>query len=975
MSNIGEIICGTLGGGVNISVDDGGTWTSFMKSDICDNISCCVFYSVTSPVAGLIDKGIIRYDDWNYVDWVRSANLTYSSINAMIRLRNGDLWASMPYYGIFKSTNGGANWSNIGFSQTTSQAYPVQGCRSGLVLARNPNGGISRSTDNGLTWNLSGLATYDITAFGVDSTGNPLVGAKTLTAPYTCNLYKSTDNGVNWNLVFSKTDSTITSIAVNSSGYIFCALSFPPANPKDPNSIKTDLYTSTDGGVTWSHRPARGGVSGISFIGINFNGDIYLNDTNGLSKSVNNGLNWAVSIPKATTTVNSVAFTTNGHIFAGTGNGVMKSINNGTNWTTITLPTANQTVLKILASPTNQVFAALAGIYGFQYTADEGTTWNDLRLGMIQAGPKDMSIGSDGFIFYTCTSMFRGIEPNFLQPPVTLNPPQNSDGVLLNGPFNWNKYFKADLYEFQMSTDMDFTNILQTFITGDTITNSLYTMNTYSWYYWRVRSRTNNAISDWTKTQQFTTIIDAPTLKYPSKDTTGLDLSITLKWLKLPGAGGYTINIATDANFNNIITNKTITDTFYLQAGLKIFTKYYWRVCGKMSKTTGPWSDVWNFNTKLNTVTLISPQNNAYGLPAVTQLTWNLSTGATKYEVQIARDSLFQQMVFEGSTQSNGSHKTKVLELFTTYYWRIRAVDDVYGYSDWSYYWKFTTIIDAVILISPNNQTYDLKPTVSLEWKNYPKATGYQFQIATDVNFSQIVNDNISVDSKTDIAPGILDYFSRYFWRVRTKVNNYLGLWSDPWEFTTGLGKVILNSPTNNSKNQSLDMTFTWNPVTGADSYLFILAKDTTFTDIIKQADTNDVQIDVQSLDYFTTYYFHVKAKYNKGEGDWSDTWSFTTHDASSVGEIQSKYASINEMFPNPFSTQLNINYTLATDANVKFRITDTKGKTVLEIPEDFKTVGDYNLNIQPKDLTSGTYFLQMFINGDILVRKIVSIK
>ena len=121
--------------------------------------------------------------------------------------------------------------------------------------------------------------------------------------------------------------------------------------------------------------------------------------------------------------------------------------------------------------------------------------------------------------------------------------------------------------------------------------------------------------------------------------------------------------------------------------------------------------------------------------------------------------------------------------------------------------------------------------------------------------------------------------------------------------------------------------------------------------------------------------YFHVKAKYTKGEGDWSETWSFTTHDASSVGEINSKYAAINGLFPNPFSTQLSVNYTVSADANVKFRITDTKGKTMMEIPEEFKAMGDYKLTVQPKDLTSGTYFLQMFINGDILVRKIVLIK
>ena len=36
------------------------------------------------------------------------------------------------------------------------------------------------------------------------------------------------------------------------------------------------------------------------------------------------------------------------------------------------------------------------------------------------------------------------------------------------------------------------------------------------------------------------------------------------------------------------------------------------------------------------------------------------------YEVQLAKDSLFAEMVFEGITENNNSQKTKILEYFTT---------------------------------------------------------------------------------------------------------------------------------------------------------------------------------------------------------------------------------------------------------------------------------------------------------------------
>ena len=89
------------------------------------------------------------------------------------------------------------------------------------------------------------------------------------------------------------------------------------------------------------------------------------------------------------------------------------------------------------------------------------------------------------------------------------------------------------------------------------------------------------------------------------------------------------------------------------------------------------------------------------------------------------------------------------------------------------------------------------------------------------------------------------------------------GLWSGAWEFTTRLDKVILVSPVNSSTQQPNDMTFIWNKVNGADSYQLVLSLDSTFSNIYKQVDANDVKTDVPGLDYLTTYYFKVKVRYS----------------------------------------------------------------------------------------------------------------
>ncbi len=88
---------------------------------------------------------------------------------------------------------------------------------------------------------------------------------------------------------------------------------------------------------------------------------------------------------------------------------------------------------------------------------------------------------------------------------------------------------------------------------------------------------------------------------------------------------------------------------------------------------------------------LASPANGSIGISTSPTLTWNASTGATSYELQVSTTSTFATTVFDQSNLTSTSQSLSGLSGSTTYYWRVNASNGT-GTSGWSAVWSFTTI-------------------------------------------------------------------------------------------------------------------------------------------------------------------------------------------------------------------------------------------------------------------------------------------
>jgi hypothetical protein len=157
-------------------------------------------------------------------------------------------------------------------------------------------------------------------------------------------------------------------------------------------------------------------------------------------------------------------------------------------------------------------------------------------------------------------------------------------------------------------------------------------------------------------------------------------------------AVGYTFEVATAPNFENVVATKTIAQTA-AQTALTLDplpggTKYYWHVRATAGDTPGEFSLPFSFSVgpsiAITAPVVVSPESGA-AVPTdrptltVTNATHTGPIGMLLYRFEIATNETFTNIVLTGtvreaSTQTSFTPLTP-LGFSTTYFWRVRATD------------------------------------------------------------------------------------------------------------------------------------------------------------------------------------------------------------------------------------------------------------------------------------------------------------
>jgi|GEM_PF-1783364 len=207
----------------------------------------------------------------------------------------------------------------------------------------------------------------------------------------------------------------------------------------------------------------------------------------------------------------------------------------------------------------------------------------------------------------------------------------------------------------------------------------------------------------------------------PADSTADLQLPVTVSWSSSTDANAYRVQVFNAADFMAPMHVKfdqtAITDTFVQVPAdsLMYGADYFWRVGAIKEAGTSNWSDVWNFSTlgpPEVSPTLVTPEDSASVSEDTVKFVWDAVEGATMYQLVMAKDAEFTEIVLNDSGVTETETVARDLEADQEYYWKVRAANE----AGWGPYSDTRMFVGNTVGIDRDNGI----PKVFALYQNYP---------------------------------------------------------------------------------------------------------------------------------------------------------------------------------------------------------------------------------------------------------------
>jgi hypothetical protein len=324
--------------------------------------------------------------------------------------------------------------------------------------------------------------------------------------------------------------------------------------------------------------------------------------------------------------------------------------------------------------------------------------------------------------------------------------------------------------------------------------------------------------------------LDPPILTTPIDDDDNVSMNPRFIWENVENADDYNIQVATDDDFSSPIINyvSEYENVRFVNFLNETNTDHFWRVKARNSQTESQWSDVWMFTTEKYC---------------------SASSAGSDYIRNVAINTIDNA----SSNEQYGDfrHISTGLDIGINYQIDIETIS-LNSYCDIWVDWDqngtftganehFTTIRDGM----------NFTGTITAPWLALTGETRMRVRLG---------NEAIASPCGRSINGEVEDY---------TLNLQYVQV--SPPE---------LLSPDDNSTDLETDLAFSWSQVIGANQYQIEIAEDIEFTENVFSDYTFIPYFEYDGLDYYTNYWWRVKAINPGYESGWSDVFSFRTEAA-----------------------------------------------------------------------------------------------
>ena len=578
--------------------------------------------------------------------------------------------------------------------------------------------------------------------------------------------------------------------------------------------------------------------------------------------------------------------------------------------------------------------------------------------------------------------------------PTLLSPAANATNVSLTPSFTWNSVSGAGSYGLQLSADSLFNTIIADANNLPTSYTPLLTLISNTLYYWHVNASNAGGTGPYSPTGRFRTIEtppNPPALSFPADSAVGVPKNATVSWSASAGAVSYDVQVSVVANFaTTAVDSQGIAATSATFHGLSNSTTYYWRVSASNSAGTGAFSSARQFTTSASNPpippapTLAFPADSASGISITPFLSWNASSGADSYRLQISSDAGFSTSAIDSQGISIGSCTVSGLAYNTRYYWRVNA-SNASGTGPYSVVRSFLTVagaLSAPSLIAPADSALSVSTSPVFSWSTVSGASGYRFQLSAGSSFATVLVDSQGI-AGTSISLIGLANSTEYFWRAGGMNGAGTGPYSTSRKFRTiiAISPVpVPATPLNGAVDVARDARLTWYSAFGAASYRVQLSTGASFSPVqIDSSGIIDTSAVFAGLGSSTTFYWRVTGVNNGGSSSFSSGWNFTTGIHTGVedgSEAVPHEFQLRQNFPNPFNPSTRIQFTLPAEGVARLRVYSLLGQLVATLFDGEAGPGRvYQVEFDASRVSSGVYISQLEFGGSRRVIRMILVR
>src|SRR3989338_5275662 len=502
----------------------------------------------------------------------------------------------------------------------------------------------------------------------------------------------------------------------------------------------------------------------------------------------------------------------------------------------------------------------------------------------------------------------RGFVTDTLIGQVSLSQPADGhETSVVNIVVSWSALSDSvgiDSYAVEVSKNTSFTNIaFADTIDGSQMSDTVTGLYNDT-YFWRVRGIDDLANGGtYSSTRGFVTdtLVNQVSASLPADGHETTAINFLVNWGGVSdsvGVDSYAVEVSKNTSFTNMAFTDTVDQAFAADTVTGLYNDtYFWRVRavddlangGSYSSTRGFVTD-----TIVNQVSASQPADGHETTAIDFQVSWSAvsdSVGVDSYAVEVSKNTGFTNIAFTDTVDRAFTADTVTGLYNDTYYWRVRAVDDLANGGSYSSTRGFVT--DTLIGQVSQSQPADGHETTAIDfqvsWSVLADSVGvgsYALEASKNTGFTNITfTDTVDGAFTSDTVTGL--YNDTYYWRVRA-VDDLAngGSYSSTRGFVTDtlIGQVSLSQPADAHETTAINLLVSWSTLAdsvGVDSYAVEVSKNTGFTNIAF-TDTIDGALTYDTVTglYNDTYYWRVRGIDDlANSGTYSSTRGFDGHD------------------------------------------------------------------------------------------------